>query len=70
MLPGDIISRFQECLVNPEAVEKGIPGNFQYLNLLTGGKQEAWPIPLGAASRVAREKLMALLMEGLDIQVR
>lgn len=70
MLPSDIISRFHECLVNPEAAEKGIPGNFQYLNLLTGGKQEAWPIPLGAASRVAREKLMALLMEGLDIQVR
>ncbi|PTB49761.1 hypothetical protein M431DRAFT_125405 [Trichoderma harzianum CBS 226.95] len=68
VLPHDIISRFEDCLVNPEAAEKGIPGNFQYLNLKTGARVEAWPIPLGAASRVSREKLLALLMEGLDIK--
>ncbi|KAL7944856.1 FAD/NAD(P)-binding domain-containing protein [Trichoderma barbatum] len=68
VLPHDIISRFEDCLVNPEAAEKGIPGNFQYLNLKTGERQEAWPIPLGAASRVSREKLLALLMEGVDIK--
>jgi len=69
ILPQDIMSRFHECLVNRDATEKGIPGNFQYLNLLTGKPVEAWPIPLGAASRVAREKLLALLMTDLDIQV-
>jgi len=70
VLPIELIERFDECLVNPEAAENKNPGNFQFLNLKTAEKQEAWPIPLGAASRVAREKLMALLMEGLDIQVR
>ena len=68
ILPQDIMSKFSECLVNRDAEEKGIPGNFQYLNLLTGKPQEAWPIPLGAASRVAREKLLALLMTDLNIQ--
>jgi len=70
VLPMEIIERFDECLVNPEAAEKKDPGNFQFLDLKTVEKQHVWPIPLGAASRVAREKLMALLMEGLDIQVR
>jgi hypothetical protein len=69
LLPRSLCDRFNECLVNPEAVEKKIAGNFQYLNLLTGARQEWWPIPLGISSRVGREKLMELLMDGLDIQV-
>jgi hypothetical protein len=66
ILPQDIMSKFNECLLNRDAAEKGVPGNFQYLNLLTGKPQEARPIPHGAASLVAREKLLALLMTDLD----
>jgi hypothetical protein len=70
VLPVEILDRFDECLVNPEAAEKNNPGVFQFLNLKTAEKQHLWPIPLGAASRVSREKLIALLMDGLDIHVR
>lgn len=70
VLPVEIIQRFDECLVNPEAAENGNPGNFQFLDVKTGERKFVWPIPLGAASRVARERLMGLLMEGVDVQVR
>lgn len=70
MLSEDIVSRISECLVNPEAVEKSLPGIFQFLNLVTGEQIEAWPIPSGVASRVSREKIISLLLEGLDVQVR
>ncbi|PYI09964.1 FAD/NAD(P)-binding domain-containing protein [Aspergillus sclerotiicarbonarius CBS 121057] len=68
ILPPDILARFHECLVNPGAADRGIAGNFQYLDLRTGRPKEKWAIPWGAASRVSREKLLALLMEGVDIQ--
>lgn len=68
ILPDDILAGFHDCLVNPHAAEQGIAGNFQYLNLRTAEQVAAWPIPVGAASRVSREKIIALLMTGLDIR--
>lgn len=69
VLPPDILAGFSDCLVNPGAAEEGNPGKFQFLDLKTGQAKESWPIPANAASRVSREKLLALLMENLDINV-
>jgi hypothetical protein len=69
ILPDDIMQRFESTLVNRDAAAQGNAGNFQFLNLLTSKPMESWPIPAGAASRVSREKLLALLMTGLDIKV-
>ncbi|KAL5362631.1 FAD/NAD(P)-binding domain-containing protein [Aspergillus floccosus] len=68
ILPPDILAGFSDCLVNPGAAEQGNPGKFQFLDLRTGQPKESWPIPANAASRVSREKLLALLMRNLDIQ--
>ncbi|EPS34230.1 hypothetical protein PDE_09194 [Penicillium oxalicum 114-2] len=68
ILPSDILAGFKDCLVNPGAAEEGNPGKFQFLDLRTGAAKESWPIPANAASRVSREKLLALLMKDLDIQ--
>jgi hypothetical protein len=56
--------------VNPDAAEKDFLGNFQFLNLLTGEQVEAWPIPSGVSSRASREKIISLLLGGLDVQAR
>lgn len=60
---------FESCLVNRDAAAAGQAGNFQFLNLITGETVEAWPIPRGAASRVSREKILELLMRGVDVRV-
>ncbi|KAK9782759.1 putative FAD-dependent monooxygenase [Seiridium cardinale] len=68
ILPPDIMARFEECLVNRDAAAEGNAGTFQYLNLRTKEPVHSWPIPFGMAVRVAREKLLALMMTDLDIQ--
>lgn len=63
------MQNFETCLVNRDAAAAGQAGNFQFLNLVTGETVEAWPIPRGAASRVSREKILELLMRGVDVRV-
>lgn len=63
------MQNFESCLVNRDAAAAGQAGNFQFLNLCTGEIVEAWPIPRGAASRVSREKILELLMRGVDVRV-
>lgn len=69
LLPDEIMQNFETCLVNRDAAAAGQAGNFQFLNLCTGEIVEAWPIPRGAASRVSREKILELLMRGVDVRV-
>lgn len=63
------MQNFETCLVNRDAAAAGQAGNFQFLNLCTSEIVEAWPIPRGAASRVSREKILELLMRGVDVRV-
>lgn len=69
LLPDEIMQNFETCLVNRDAAAAGQAGNFQFLNLCTSEIVEAWPIPRGAASRVSREKILELLMRGVDVRV-
>lgn len=69
LLPDEIMQNFESCLVNRDAAAAGQAGNFQFLNLITGERVEAWPIPRGAASRVSRERILELLMRGVDVRV-
>lgn len=63
------MQNFESCLVNRDAAAAGQAGNFQFLNLCTSEIVEAWPIPRGAASRVSRERILELLMRGVDVRV-
>lgn len=63
------MQNFEACLVNRDAAAAGQAGNFQFLNLCTSEIVEAWPIPRGAASRVSRERILELLMRGVDVRV-
>lgn len=69
LLPDEIMQNFETCLVNRDAAAAGQAGNFQFLNLCTSERVEAWPIPRGAASRVSREKILELLMRGVEVRV-
>lgn len=69
LLPDEIMQNFESCLVNRDAAAAGQAGNFQFLNLRTSERVEAWPIPREAASRVSREKILELLMRGVDVRV-
>lgn len=69
LLPDEIMQNFESCLVNRDAAAAGQAGNFQFLNLCTSEIVEAWPIPRGAASRVSREKILELLMRGVEVRV-
>lgn len=67
LLPQYLIDRLPEIYVNPESVEKGEKGNFILYDLRTG--EEKYRVPPSERIRVSRERLRALLMDGLDIQV-
>lgn len=67
-LPEDTLIGLNDCLVNPYAFEQGEPGQFQYLNFRTGEQVVAFPFRPGSSARVSREKIIKLLMTGLDIQ--
>lgn len=69
LLPDEIMQNFETCLVNRDAAAAGQAGNFQFLNLCTSEIVEKWPIPRGAASRVSRERILELLMRGVDVRV-
>lgn len=67
LLPEHIIDRLPEIYVNPEASRQGEDGNFPFFDLSSG--EARWKLPLRKRIRVSRERLRALLLEGLDVQV-
>jgi 2-polyprenyl-6-methoxyphenol hydroxylase-like FAD-dependent oxidoreductase len=68
LLPQYLVDRLPETFVDPEAVERGETGNFLLYDLQTG--EEKYRVPPNKRIRVSRERLRALLMDGLDVQVR
>lgn len=67
LLPQDLIDRLPEVYVNPEASEAGENGNFLFFDLQSGDAK--WKVPPSQRIRVSRERLRALLLGGLDVQV-
>jgi 2-polyprenyl-6-methoxyphenol hydroxylase-like FAD-dependent oxidoreductase len=67
LLPQHLIDRLPEVYVDPEASAKGENGNFLFFDLRTG--EARWKVPPAKRIRVSRERLRALLLDGLDIQV-
>lgn len=68
LLPTNIVNRLPETYVDPEASKKGENGNFLFFDLRSG--EARWRVPPLRRIRVSRERLRALLLEGLDVQVR
>ena len=54
--------------MNPEASKRGENGRFLFFDLRNGVAK--WKVPPSERIRVSRERLRALLLEGLDVQVR
>lgn len=67
LLPQHIVDRLPEAYVDPETVKKGVNGNFLFFDLRSG--EARWKVPPSRRIRVSRERLRALLLDGLDIQV-
>ena len=68
LLPQHIVDRLPETYVNPEASKRGENGNFLFFDLRSG--EARWKVPPSKRIRVSRERLRALLLEGLDVQVK
>lgn len=67
LLPQHIVERLPETYVDPEASKRGENGNFLFFDLRSGDAR--WKVPPNKRIRVSRERLRALLLEGLDVQV-
>jgi 2-polyprenyl-6-methoxyphenol hydroxylase-like FAD-dependent oxidoreductase len=68
-LAPDILAGIKDCLCNPHGVETGQVGRFQYLNLRTAeAKISVAPMQKLRIARVSREKLIRLLLRGVDVQ--
>jgi len=67
LLPRYLVDRLPETFVDAEAVERGETGNFLLYDLQTG--EEKYRVPPNTRIRVSRERLRALLMDGLEVQV-
>ena len=67
LLPQHLLDRLPETYVNPSATERGENGNFIFFDLRSG--EARWKTPPSKRIRVSRERLRALLLEGLDVQV-
>ena len=68
LLPQHLVDRLPETYVDPEASKRGEHGNFLFFDLQNG--QALWKVPPSERIRVSRERLRALLLDGLDVQVR
>ncbi|KAM0805877.1 hypothetical protein BDR22DRAFT_189473 [Usnea florida] len=66
LLPAHIVDRLPEAYVDPEASKKGENDDFLFFDLRSG--EARWKVPPNKRIRVSRERLRALLLEGLDIQ--
>ena len=67
LLPQHIVDRLPEAYVDPETSKKGVNGNFLFFDLRSG--EARWKVPPSRRIRVSRERLRALLLDGLDVQV-
>ena len=67
LLPQHVVNRLPEAFVDPEASEKGVNGNFLFFDLRSG--EARWKVPPNKRIRVSRQRLRALLLDGLDVQV-
>lgn len=68
LLPQHIIDQLPQVYVDPEASKRGENGNFLFFDLRSG--ETRWQVPPTKRIRVSRERLRALMLEGLDVQVR
>ncbi|KAL8779029.1 MAG: hypothetical protein Q9213_007144 [Squamulea squamosa] len=66
LLPQHIIDKLPQVYVDPEASKRGENGNFLFLDLRSG--KTRWKVPPNKRIRVSRERLRALLLEGVDVQ--
>ncbi|KAK3324860.1 hypothetical protein B0H66DRAFT_105494 [Apodospora peruviana] len=67
-VPQDIVDGIPGCLCNPHGEETGQLGKFQYLNLHTAvPKVVVERRSISRIARVSREKLLKLLMTGIDM---
>ncbi len=67
LLPQHLVDRLPEVYVDTEATKRGENGNFLFFDLKSGAAK--WKVPPNKRIRVSRERLRALLLEGLEIQV-
>ena len=67
LLPQHVVKRLPEAYVDLEASEKGINGNFLFFDLRSG--EAKWKVPPNKRIRVSRQRLRAILSDGLDVQV-
>ncbi|KAL8913331.1 MAG: hypothetical protein Q9171_001808 [Xanthocarpia ochracea] len=66
LLPQHIVDKLPQVYVDPEASKSGENGNFLFFDLRSG--ETRWKVPPNKRIRVSRERLRALLLEGLDVQ--
>ncbi|KAL8706572.1 MAG: hypothetical protein Q9201_000385 [Fulgogasparrea decipioides] len=66
LLPQHIVDKLPQVYVDPEASKRGDNGNFLFFDLRSGTTR--WKVPPNKRIRVSRERLRALLLEGLDVQ--
>ncbi|KAL8946602.1 MAG: hypothetical protein Q9222_007022 [Ikaeria aurantiellina] len=66
LLPDHIVDKLPQVYVDPEASKRGENGNFLFFDLRSG--ETRWKVPPNKRIRVSRERLRALLLEGLDVQ--
>lgn len=67
LLPQHIVDKLPQVYVDPEASKRGENGNFLFFDLRSG--EARWKVPPNKRIRVSRERLRALLLEGLDVKV-
>ena len=67
LLPQHLIDELPSVYVDPEASATGENGNFLFFDLHTG--EVKWKVPPARRIRVSRERLRALLLDDLDVQV-
>ncbi|KAL8657430.1 MAG: hypothetical protein Q9226_001923 [Calogaya cf. arnoldii] len=66
LLPQHIVDKLPDVSVDPEASKRGENGNFLFFDLRSG--ETRWQVPPNKRIRVSRERLRALLLEGLEVQ--
>ena len=67
LLPQHLVDRLPSVYVDPQASARGENGNFLFFDLQSG--EARWKVPPSERIRVSRERLRALLLDGLDVQV-
>ncbi|KAL8708411.1 MAG: hypothetical protein Q9220_006701 [cf. Caloplaca sp. 1 TL-2023] len=66
LLPDHIVDQLPQVYVDPEASKRGENGHFLFFDLRSG--ETRWKVPPNKRIRVSRERLRALLLEGLNVQ--